>query len=328
MTSIIKQYKLVPTKIYESLVNNQNNEIKKDLHNSTNNTNSTSTSNSNRSIKDIQENTLSQKQFLAPMVKRNKLESNTDINEQNSKENDSHIKTDDLTNSNGVLRVADGNNLTWIHSNPTQLPQFSNQNKIESLHDQYNYILNANNIPQNIKLKLMDYIYNKYKRSKVAKNNDDINDEIISSDDEFNRSISNIEDTDQKAAISDVIANTPSNMLNIVNKVATQLLRQKKYIKWSAEGKILYPVEFFNSKIINIDKLIRLLTYNDAGSQNELRAAQTIIKPFYKTIKTLVRNKKIQSAMTLLDYHKGSTSGRKSHRYSHLRKNSYIALKR
>lgn len=329
MSSTIKQYKLVPAKIYDNLMGQQNkdiNIINDELDNKNSDCTPITSNIDIRSINDIQEKALSQKQSLSQMVNRSKHRINSNPADQPDKKIMGINNSDDANPANHILRNADGNVLSWTHNTATQLPKYSQQSKIEDTHDQYNYILNANNIPQNIKMKLMEYMYNKYKMSKQPNHLHDMNESIISSDDECNRSISNINENDQKAAITDVISATPPGMLNITNKLATQLMRQKKYIQWSADGEILYPVEFYKSKIITIDKLIRILIYPDVGGQNELRAVQTLIKPFYKSIKSYVKNKNIQSAMALLDYHKGSTSGRKSVRHAHLKK-SYVPFK-
>ena len=69
-------------------------------------------------------------------------------------------------------------------------------------------------------------------------------------------------------------------------------LRNNNLIRWNAEGDFILP-KYVDNSTINLESLLRTLLYVNAGSESEIQSAIDIIKPFYKSIKQYILNKKI-----------------------------------
>merc|ERR1712105_106103 len=63
-------------------------------------------------------------------------------------------------------------------------------------------------------------------------------------------------------------------------------------IRWNPRGEFILP-KYVDNSTINLKSLLKTLVYVNAGSEQEIKSAIVIIKPFYKAIKHHIVNKKI-----------------------------------
>ena len=189
-----------------------------------------------------------------------------------------------------------GQGVVWTNQNENILPQFSKQAKLESSFDQYKSILEAK-IPDDLKIKLLNYYRMKYDNTKRPKTHEEHDD---------NETIQTSNDFDMKHAISNILSETPLNMRPKINKLATVLLNKPKYLEWDVDMKIIKPQNVDHS-IMDIRNLLNILIYANRGSQNEITQILPIIKPFYKDILRFIRNKKILKKIELWDIYKKPT---------------------
>merc|ERR1712082_547578 len=75
------------------------------------------------------------------------------------------------------------------------------------------------------------------------------------------------------------------NILNI-------FLGNKNLIRWNSVGEFTLPIYTANLPI-NLNSLLKTLVYANGGSDQEIRSTIEIIKPFYKSIKEHVVNRKV-----------------------------------
>ena len=285
-------YKLIPLKQYQDLVDNncvQNQKqelgrVEKDLKGEA----------PRRTIAQIQE------QNLAEFTKKSK---NQDL--------------DEVSQNQKYYGMGDSkSNLTWLYDNKNTLPKYSQQRKIEGNYDNYSEILYSKNIPDKLKLQILNYFRQKYDSSR---NDREFFDDGSASDDSMslyshrtNSQSKQHYDYDAKIAIEHILSNVNSAKKTDIKDLSEKLLLLKDYIKWDKKGNLIKPV-ITGGHIKNLEQLVNILVYSKRGTKKEVMETLQIIKPFYKKIYKFIVNKKLQSHIETWNlYNKTSGPERKS----------------
>merc|ERR1712082_171354 len=74
--------------------------------------------------------------------------------------------------------------------------------------------------------------------------------------------------------------------------IVTIFLGNKNLIRWNSVGEFPLPI-YATNLAINLNSLLKTLVYANGGSDQEIRSTIEIIKPFYRSIKEHVVNRKI-----------------------------------
>ena len=272
MSTHFKQYKLVPLNQYEDLVANSKLKQVEVAGSTKTDEGSVETDNKIRSISGIQE-------------KASMMESNDH----------------DVTKGFGRGGGGKPDNLMWLFDDDSKLPQFSRQSRLADSFEQYKNVLHATNIPDHVKIKLMQLYkdrYDSYRNDKM------VDDDDYDSDTYVDDGLANATQRDglaRKKAISDILFATPDLRVRKVKVLGNALLDNTDYINWNSKGDFTYPAKYKHSKHLNLFKLLTIATSKASGTPTEMNIILDIIRPFYQNIKGLVKNDEILKHMAEWD---------------------------
>ena len=123
-----------------------------------------------------------------------------------------------------------------------------------------------------------------------------------------------------KLAIHKILAEIPSNSKRILAKnILDIFIRNRKIFSWNRRGLITKPKKLPQS-VSKLKHFIKILIYQNKGSQAEIQLIGSVIKPIFDRIKIFVLNKKILKYNTT--QHPTVTVSKKR-----LNKKSYITMK-
>ena len=123
-----------------------------------------------------------------------------------------------------------------------------------------------------------------------------------------------------KLAIHKILAEIPSNTKRVLAKnILDIFIRNRKIFSWNKRGLITKPKKLPQS-VSKLKHFIKILIYQNKGSQSEIQLIGDVIKPIFDRIKNFVLNKKIL---------KHNTSHQPTVKISkkRLNKKSYITMK-
>ena len=189
-----------------------------------------------------------------------------------------------------------GPNLYWTLNDETKLPQYSVQTKIDNSFNEYEQILNSN-IPEHLKITLMQYYRQKYNNSKLTSLNEDMKDVDIA-------------DEIEKVGMETTILKFPTQgKRTLARNILIKLSQMKDFITWDKLGDITNPAIHLDS-IKNLKDFISILIFAKHGTSDEIMNVYQIIEPFYSEIASYIVNTRIKKLYT--KNNKGSGSMKKS----------------
>ena len=312
----VKSYKLIPLKKFEDLINiyNKNNESSNTVQSSDIAINNSPTqisakddynSNRFRNIQGIREKSLSSH------------EKNNIVNTSHN----SNLSGNQISNPKTLgdgLSANDNNNIkpfNWVYSESDRLPQFSQQNKLQDSYDKYNEILNSKDISDSLKLKLLSIVKQKYDDARLNKqgitiNETDDEDDYFDDDDNYDAGQPKI--SKAKIAIANILTNSKSKNLSNIDRMSKLLMEQRKYILWDRRGKLIKPAQYYNHPTLDIAKIIDILISKRIGKNEEVKLVISLIKPFYKYIKHMIKNPNIIEKIELWEMYKNSSASKRN----------------
>ena len=282
MAGQFKTYKLVPQNIFQDLIKNKNDELQ------------------NRNIEAPQQ----QQEQKATMPSWGR--SISDIVDR---------KTTGEGSSNALVLGGNKNNLQWLYTDDSKLPQYSKQNKIVDSFDKYKEILNAN-IPDNLKIKLMHLYKDKYDSYRLGSNFDDGDPHYDSDDDDdfvqhANLPIQQNEQNERNKPIAKLLMTLPKNKMSAVRGLVEDFEKEPEYLHWNAKGVLKRPAKYANTPHMNIIKLIKIMTTKSIVTPTELSIIKDILKPIYTNI-NISRVKNEQIEQFIVDLYKKNHNGNRS----------------
>ena len=238
----INSYKLVPVKMFEDLMKNEQAPVE-----------------NNRSIKSIMEDP------------------------QNNISND-HSAQKYSTPSGPQMSMGgnkDRSTPLWVYEDQTILPNYSQGKKVTDSFESYQNMLNNNTVPEHIKIQLLQFLKDKYDKTRTSyetleEHEEDI-DPYYDGYDKILHSILDSMGVEKRRKAMDIVQ---------------VFLNNNNLIRWNSEGDFILP-KYVDNSTINLKSLLRTLLYVNVGSEPEIQSTITIIKPFYKSIKQYILNKKI-----------------------------------
>ena len=299
MDSQIMSYKLVPIKVFEDMVRNKGDMQQQQQQQQ-------QSGSQKRSIKDIQDLAISQ---MIGNVETSKDHLEIPSVEKQLEENEK--KT--------LAGAANRNNVTWIHDEPTTMPQFSTQSKIATSLDNYLDILNSEKIPPELKVKLATLFQQKYDRSRRQENYRDpqaIDNEYPSDEDDINLgNTSYAHYSGPELAIALILGKSNITKIPLVKRLAAELYKQRKYFNWNYKGIITHPPRYRHTPHLKLRRMIDIMvTKIEKPTLTESSIIFNIIRPFYKDIKPHVKNTTILQQMKAWDIYSSQSASSRNRR--------------
>ena len=306
MSADIKPYKLVPLKLFRDLTDGT-----AKASNNSNYINSSNTDNNDnsRTIGDIQERAIG--------------------NIVNTTSDDLQIPSIDqqMEWPTRKGRGGGGDSLMWLHDDKYKLPQFSSQRKIEDNYEQYKNILNAKDIPDDLKIKLMNVYKNRYDSSRHPPSDNDGDDD--DDDDDDNGALDDGDhNNSQKIGAALAIAKTAAGRMSLAKKLVEEMMRHPQYISWNRRGLITLPIKYKHSRHMNLYEMLNILTGKKSTvNQTQLKIIIHIIRPFYRHIKPHVKNETIIKQFDEWDHSNKTTASDRFTKRKSTPKSFYSILK-
>ena len=244
----INSYKLVPVKMFEDILKNTHTSV-----------------DANRSIKSIIEDSENNNNI---QNKDTEPKYSTSINPQ--------------TSTGGAQSTP-----LWVYEDQNTLPIYSQAKKVTDTFESYKNVLDNNSIPDHIKVQLLQYLKDKYDKTRTAFEPSEVDDD----DDEAGDNVDPNYDGHNRL-LQSIITDMGREKKNKAKSIISFFLSNNNVIKWNSEGEFTLP-KYADNSIINLGSLMRILLYANEGTEREIEEAIHIIRPFYKSIKDFIANKKI-----------------------------------
>ena len=174
----------------------------------------------------------------------------------------------------------------WVYEDQNTLPNYSQAKKVTDTFESYKNVLDNNSIPDHIKVQLLQYLKDKYDKTRGAfdpSEDDDDDNTGVNADpnyDGHNRLLQSIMD-----------AMGPEKK-NKAKSIISFFLSNNNVIRWNSEGEFTLP-KYVDTSIINLGSLMRILLYANLGTEREVEEVIHVVRPFYKSIKDFIVNKRI-----------------------------------
>ena len=181
----------------------------------------------------------------------------------------------------------------WVYEDQNTLPNYSQAKKVTDTFESYKNVLDNNSIPDRIKVQLLQYLKDKYDKTRGAF------DPSEDDDDEDNTGVNADPNYDGHSRLLHSIMDTMGHeKKNKAKSIISFFLRNNNVIKWNSEGEFTLP-KYVDTSIINLGSLMRILLYANLGTEREVEEVIHVIRPFYKSIKDFIVNRKILSRLNI-----------------------------
>ena len=180
----------------------------------------------------------------------------------------------------------------WVYEDQNTLPKYSQAKKVTDTFESYKNVLDNNSIPDHIKVQLLQYLKDKYDKTRTAfePSEDEQDDNTgVNADPNY--------DGHNRLLQSIINAMGPEKR-NKAKSIISFFLSNNNVIKWNSEGEFTLP-KYVDTSIINLATLMRILLYANLGTEREIEEVIHIIKPFYKSIKDFIVNRRILKRLNI-----------------------------
>merc|ERR1712055_546036 len=178
----------------------------------------------------------------------------------------------------------------WVYEDQNTLPSYSQAKKVADSFESYKNVLDNDSIPDRIKVQLLQYLKDKYNKTRTAI-------EPSEDDDGVSDSVDPNYDGHSRLLQSTINAMGPEKR-NKAKSIISFFLSNNNVIKWNSEGEFTLP-KYVDTSIINLGSLMRILLYANLGTEREVEEVIHIIRPFYKSIKDFIVNKRILNRLNI-----------------------------
>ena len=165
----------------------------------------------------------------------------------------------------------------WVYEDQSILPDYSQGKKLTESFESYKNMLDDNTLPENIKIHLLQFLKDKYNKTREPYG-------AFEGDED--------EDEPSDKIIHTIMYPMGPEKRKMVLSIVRIFRNNANLIKWNSEGDFVLP-NYVDNLSINLNSLLRILVYANVGSNQEIESAIEIIKPFYKSIKNFIVNKKL-----------------------------------
>ena len=175
----------------------------------------------------------------------------------------------------------------WVYEDQNTLPNYSQAKKVTDTFESYKNVLDNNSIPDRIKVQLLQYLKDKYDKTRGAfdpsEDDDDGDNTGINADPNYDG---------HSRLLHSIIDTMGHEKKNKAKNIISFFLRNSNVIKWNSEGEFTLP-KYVDTSIINLSSLMRILLYANLGTEREVEEVIHVVRPFYKSIKDFIVNKRI-----------------------------------
>ena len=239
----INSYKLVPVKMFEDILKNTRTSV-----------------DANRSIKSI-------------------IEDSENNNIQNKDTEPKYSTSIDPQMSTGGAQAGP----LWVYEDQNTLPDYSQAKRVTDSFESYKNVLDNNSIPGHIKVQLLQYLKDKYDKTRTTFEPSEDDEDADNVDPNYDG---------HSRLLESIMTAMGVDKRNKAKSIISFFLSNNNVIKWNSEGEFTLP-KYADTSIINLPSLMRILLYANAGSEREIEEVIHVIRPFYKSIKDFIFNKKI-----------------------------------
>ena len=176
----------------------------------------------------------------------------------------------------------------WVYEDQNTLPNYSQAKKVTDTFESYKNVLDNNSIPDHIKVQLLQYLKDKYNKTRGAFDPSEDDD-----DDEDNTGVNADPNYDgHNRLLRSIMDAMGPEKKNKAKSIISFFLSNNNVIRWNSEGEFTLP-KYVNTSIINLGSLMRILLYANLGTEREVEEVIHVVRPFYKSIKDFIVNKRI-----------------------------------
>lgn len=176
----------------------------------------------------------------------------------------------------------------WVYEDQNTLPNYSQAKKVTDTFESYKNVLDNNSIPNHIKVQLLQYLKDKYDKTRGAFDPSEDDD-----DDDDNTGVNADPNYDgHNRLLSSIMDAMGPEKKNKAKSIISFFLSNNNVIKWNSEGEFTLP-KYVDTSIINLGSLMRILLYANLGTEREVEEVIHVVRPFYKSIKDFIVNKRI-----------------------------------
>ena len=165
------------------------------------------------------------------------------------------------------------------------LPKFSKGKRLQDSYDVVTDILEDENLPDDLEIKLYLMEKKKYDRNKELGNMN--REKHVENYDKTHA------DTERFKRIGKVIAEFPTiESRKSVREILNILLKYPEYIIWNNDGDITHPALV----TLKLRRMIEIMLYNNKGKKHEIDEVVIVLKPLVKELSPFIFNKKLITA--------------------------------
>ena len=176
----------------------------------------------------------------------------------------------------------------WVYEDQNTLPNYSQAKKVTDTFESYKNVLDNNSIPNHIKVQLLQYLKDKYDKTRGAFDPSEDDD-----DDDDNTGVNADPNYDgHNRLLRSIMDAMGPEKKNKAKSIISFFLSNNNVIRWNSEGEFTLP-KYVDTSIINLGSLMRILLYANLGTEREVEEVIHVVRPFYKSIKDFIVNKRI-----------------------------------
>ena len=188
--------------------------------------------------------------------------------------------------------------VSWLHTDPSSLPRFSQQTRLQQSFKNYSDLLESKDIPLHLKIPLLEYYNQRYVNSKNEKQGPE---ESSSGDEESDRDNDNTTATHYKFQSEQGVSSTlpqikPAKRI-YAQQILTQLSKYHKHVRWDSQGEITKPVLGKNNSVNDLKSLLEIIIYRNRGNLSHFGEVSKILTPIFTKVRGFIQNKKLLTYM-------------------------------
>jgi len=211
--------------------------------------------------------------------------------------------------------------VSWLHTDPTSLPRFSQQTRLQQSFKNYSDLLESKDIPLHLKIPLLEYYNQRYVNSKNEKQGPS---EVSSGEESDNDNTATHYKFQSEQGVSSTLPQIKQAKRIYAQQILTQLSKYHNHIRWDSQGEITKPVLGKNNSVNDLKSLLEIIIYRNKGNLSHFGEVSKILLPIFSKVREFIQNKKLLTYMENTSPQSDITQGtRKTKRR---KKNIYQAL--
>ena len=184
--------------------------------------------------------------------------------------------------------------VSWLHTDPTSLPRFSQQTRLQQSFKNYSDLLESKDIPLHLKIPLLEYYNQRYVNSKNEKQGPS---EVSSGEESDNDNTATHYKFQSEQGVSSTLPQIKQAKRIYAQQILTQLSKYHKHIRWDSQGEITKPVLGKNNSVNDLKSLLEIIIYRNKGNLSHFGEVSKILLPIFSKVREFIQNKKLLTYM-------------------------------